>query len=89
MVSLCMTFSDLVNILALLVHKHKEKKNCFIGSSTRIDLSKIEIDLVSFSLLNANPVICNSTPYFCKFSVHIFCIRSIKLGLSLEKILLA
>lgn len=56
-----MTFSDLVNILALLVHKHEEKKFCFIGLSTQIDLSKIEIDLVSFSLLNANPVICNGT----------------------------
>lgn len=56
-----MTFADLVNILALLVHKHKEKKICFIGLSTRIDPGKIEIDLVSFSPLNANPVICNNT----------------------------
>lgn len=54
-----MTFADLVNILAPLVHKHKEKN--FFYLSTWIDLSKIEIDLVSFSLLNANPVICNST----------------------------
>lgn len=57
-----MTFADLVNILAPLVHKHKKFFFfCFIGLSTRIDLSKIEIDLVSFRLLNANPVICNST----------------------------
>lgn len=56
-----MTFSDLVNILAPLVYKHKKENFFFICLSTRIDLGKIEIDLVSFSLLNANPVICNNT----------------------------
>lgn len=56
-----MTFADLVNILAPLVHRRKGKKNYFVCLITWTDPCQIEIDLVSFSLVNANPVICNST----------------------------